>query len=648
MQNPKKILCHFLGHIFPKLFKMMTSHLKTLRNRLILLILMYSLIRLLFFFFNFHLYGPFPINDLLFSFLHGLRFDLAAIFLLNVPLILLSLILPEKGRWPYFLTHGLFLVLNLPFIFINLIDLEYFKYTGKRMGLDIFIIKNETMNQFDQFLNNYWFLVLLSICFMLALHILGRQKRPEIPRPDHCLLRVLPQRSLVGLAIIILTIFFIRGGTQGKVLKPIHAYTSAHFNLGHLVLNSTFTLLWGQKNRGFKKKATYFKTKDEVLQYLPRPSRKRREIQTDNVVLIILESFSTEFWGAANNYPGYTPFLDSLAQKGLFFKRNFTNSRNSLNAIFSILFGVPTLIDGYLAKSNYQHNTWIGLGHVLAQAGYHTSFFQGAPKDSLYLDGVSRRAGLTNHYHMGIYPQKEAHYNGHWGIHDRPFLQFMAKKLSLHPRPFFSTVFTLSSHQPFEIPPEEKGRFRKGPSQMYEAIGYTDDSLRSFFETAKSMPWFKDTLFIITGDHTQAERTRTPNTGTPVERFMVPLLLYHPGKALPSARVNQVTQHADIFPTIMDYLGLTQNKSLLFGQSVFDNTREDLALFYLEGHYWLIQNDYFLQYNSYQKKALLFDYSDHAQKNPLNHPQIKSNMLKKLQAHIQYFQNGLIENSLYQ
>ena len=626
----------------------MISHLKTLKNRLILLLVVYFFLRLLFLFFNFYQYSSFSLSTLLLSFLYGLRFDLAAIFLLNSPLMLLSLILPDKNRWPHFLTHGLFLILNLPFIFANLIDLEYFKYTGKRMGLDIFILKNEAIKQMDQFLKNYWELVLLAVCLTLILHILGRQKRgPRLPHTPHTspLFWALAQRSFLGLIIIAITVVTIRGGFQKKVLKPMNAFRIGHFNLGHLTLNSTFTLLWSSKNRGFNKKATYFKTKEEALRHLPRPSSKKGDIQRDNVVLIILESFATEFWGAANHYPGYTPFLDSLTQKGLFFKRNFSNSRISLNALFSILFGVTPLIDTPLPKSNYQQNRWIGLGEILATAGYHTSFFHGAPKGTMYFNSISALAELKDYYPMERYPHKKSHFDGDWGIYDRPFLQFAAEKMALHSRPFFSTIFTLSSHQPYHVPPEDKGRFPKGPLEIHETIGYTDHALKSFFKTAKSMPWFKNTLFIITADHTQFGSTQFYNT--PLGRFMVPLLIYHPGKNLPPARIHQITHHADIFPTIVDYLGLTQNESLLFGHSVFDNTQEDLALFYQQGHYWLVQNNYFLQYNPDEEKALLFNYSDHAQKNPLSHPQIKSKMLKKLQAHIQYFQNGLIENNLY-
>ena len=668
---------------FPRIFKMMTSHLKTLKNQLILLIVVYFFLRLLFLFFNFHQYSSFPLNQLFLSFLHGLRFDLAALFLLNSPLILLSFVLPNKNRWAHYLTHGLFLILNLPFIFANLIDLEYFKYTGKRMGLDIFIIKNEAMNQFDQFLKNYWELVCLAFCLALVLHVLGQKKKgSDLSGPHHrphvsALLSLLTQRFLLGLIVISLSVVLIRGGFQKKVLKPINAFTIGHFNLGHLSLNSTFTLLWSRNNRGFSKKATYFKTEEEALQLLARPlskkggsseaclphvtegdnetdnchgntkeviHRRKGEIR-DNVVLIILESFATEFWGAANDYPGYTPFLDSLTQKGLFFKKNFSNSRMSLNAFFSILFGIPPLLDTPLAKSNYQQNRWIGLGEVLSAAGYHTSFFHGAPKGTMYFDSISTMAKLKDYYPMERYPHKEAHFDGAWGIYDRPFLEFAAKKMALHPRPFFSTLFTLSTHQPYHLPPGDKNRFPKGSLEIHETIGYTDHALESFFKTAKKMPWFKDTLFIITADHTQFGNTQFYNT--PLGRFMVPLLIYHPGKTLPPARIDQVTHHADIFPTIVDYLGLTQNEYLLFGRSIFDNTPEGLALLYLEGHYWLVQNNYFLQYNPYQKKALLFNYSDHGQKNPLKNPQMKSKMLNKLKAYIQYFQNGLIENNLY-
>ena len=78
---------------------------------------------------------------------------------------------------------------------------------------------------------------------------------------------------------------------------------------------------------------------------------------------------------------------------------------------------------------------------------------------------------------------------------------------------------------------------------------------------------------------------------TQLGRFMVPLLIYHPGKNLPPAKTHEVTHHADIFPTIIDYLGLPENELLLFGRSVFDLRQKGESLLHMEGNYWLIRND---------------------------------------------------------
>ena len=217
------------------------------------------------------------------------------------------------------------------------------------MTSDIFFLKNEAVEQLGQMVVNYWQVGILAILFTLTLYILSKRwSIPPLPKETgHQESRAffLGKRLAIGLVLIVVTVIFIRGGFQKKVLKPIHAYTLGQFDLGNLILNSTFTLLKGDLYQG-KAKVTYFKTKDKALRHIHNsPFEKKNTFATkDNVVLIILESFATEFWGAANSYSGYTPFLDSLAKKGLFFKRNFSNSHNSINAFFSILFGIPPLM----------------------------------------------------------------------------------------------------------------------------------------------------------------------------------------------------------------------------------------------------------------------------------------------------------------
>ena len=300
---------------------MMGMQFKVLKNRLFLLLVVYTSLRALFLCYNYHKYSVFSTGEIFSAFLHGFRFDLATILLVNAPLVLLAILLPNRKRWSSIgpIGHWAFLILNIPFILINLIDLEYSQFSGKRISPDIFYIR-EGVEQLNQYVLYYWHLVLLAVLFSLILYFFSKRWQGWTPRPQRPVGRIIWSALLV-----VITVLGIRGGSQMKILKPIDAYALKHFDLGNLRLNSAFTMLKGGLNKGIKTNAHYFSSKKEVLEHI-RPHTLGplvKPTMRDNVVLIILESFASEFWGAANDYPGYTPFLDSLAQKGLFFKRNF-------------------------------------------------------------------------------------------------------------------------------------------------------------------------------------------------------------------------------------------------------------------------------------------------------------------------------------
>ena len=492
------------------------------------------------------------------------------------------------------------------------------------MSPDVFYVE-EGANQLHQFIFSYWFLILLIFLFGLGAYYFSDCWKKKVLRPSSIV-----KRATLAPVLVLITVLAIRGGWQSKVLKPMNAYRGGHFDLGNLKLNSTFTLFGGGLNRGIKKRASYFKSQEEVVAHIGRagPSKvfaapEKTARKKDNVVLLILESFATEFWGIANDYPGHTPFLDSLAKKGLFFKRNFSNSRGSMKACFTILLGVPPLMPTPLAISNYQQNRWFGLGHLLNSAGYHTSFFQGARMGSVYLSTIAALSGINDLYSIERYPHPEKDHDGSWGIFDGPYLQFAAKEISKHSEPFFTTIFTLTSHQPYKLPKEHQGKFPEGTLKVHPTIAYVDDAVKQFFKTIENEPWFKNTLFIITADHTQL--TAAEHYNTVLGRFMVPLMIYHPGRELPAINENKVTDHTDIIPTIVDYLGLPDwDKVPLFGRSVFDDSHEGKAILHLGGNYWLVTNDYFLNYSlGQEEKVSLFDHSDYPQKNALDRPRLK-------------------------
>src|SRR5690606_22495772 len=120
-----------------------------------------------------------------------------------------------------------------------------------------------------------------------------------------------------------------------------------------------------------------------------------------------------------------------------------------------------------------------------------------------------------------------ADFDGMWGIWDEPFMQFMAHKMNTFKEPFFSSFFSLSSHHPYKVPKQYEGVFTKGPLEVQEPIGYTDMALRKFFETASTMPWYKNTLFVLVADH--ATLSYYPEYKTTAGAFSIPILFYYPG-----------------------------------------------------------------------------------------------------------------------
>ena len=393
--------------------------------------------------------------------------------------------------------------------------------------------------------------------------------------------------------------------------------------------------------------------------------RNANNTNKDNIIIIILESFSSEYLGTGNSYKGYTPFLDSLAQEGIFFKNNFANGRTSMQAIPSILAGIPALMDEPLITSIYQANEIYGLGTILKQYGYQTSFFHGGINGTMGFDMFSKISGMDDYYGMNEYPESENDYDGNWGISDEPFLQFFAKKLSQYDQPFFSAIFTLSSHQPYTIPEKYEGKFPKGELPIHESIGYTDHALKKFFETAKTKAWYNNTLFIITADHTQKSSEKVYQNI--VGQYRVPLILFHPENKLPTpkqsfiptnrirytnkwqvgqvmAEMGRITQHADIMPGILDYLGFKTDKVAWFGNSFFNENCKGYAINYSAETYRLIHKDYYIELTTNGDSRLLHFGVGTA----MESPDIKKKALQKeLKAYIQYFNNGLVENSLY-
>lgn len=628
-----------------------------LLRRFVLLLGIYFLLRTVFFLCNRNSFAGVGSGQVTQAFFYGLRFDLSALAAINFPFILLSF-LPRSARpqpvYEGFL-KGLFLLLNIPFLVINVIDLEFFQFTGRRLTYQLLGLGGDAGVNWSTLVITYWPLVLLGLFFIALIYALYARMPAESADggtgdspPARTSTRIWAW-ALNLLVVIPLCILAFRGGFQWRPIGPAQAMILNHNGLAQLALNSSFTVLKSFRNEKMARRR-YFGQREEMLQLLrplvdggagSLPAERRK----DNIVILILESFSAEYWGAGNGGNRYTPFLDSLARQSLFFPRHYANGRASIEVMPSVLAGLPSLMREPYIDSAFQSNELLGLGTLLGRHGYATSFFHGGKNGTMHFDVFMHLAGMQRYVGLNEYPHRQD-YDGNWGIYDEPFLQFTAAELGKQQQPFATAIFTLSSHHPYSIPEKYRGRFKKGTLPIHESIGYTDYAVEQFFDAARRQAWFTNTLFIITADHTQ--KLETPEYANTLGQYRVPLLFFHPGCGLPAVDCNRVTQHADILPSILDYLGFDSERRLLFGRSVF-RSGEGRAFLHSNGHYWLVRGQDALEFAPEGPGGGFFDLAtDPALKSPLSsRPDRRRELETEAKALLQYFNNGLLDNNLY-
>lgn len=642
--------------LWPDLFipEFKTGWYRALVIRMSVVMVVYMICRVVFYLYNRDLFPGMEWTRFLLILKGGLRFDLAGIIYLNLPVILL-VILPVQLRFlPVYQrsVHYLFVILNISGILVNLVDVVYYRTTLRRTTLSVLDqFENETnlAGLSLHFVTEFWQVTILFLVLSILLIRTSSALKCAAPESQTTL-----KFYLRGVFYALLTIGVCIGGMRGdfrKSTRPItisnaSAYSSVPEDV-FLVVNTPFSLI-RTATTGVIKKVNYFKSEEELEMvftpvHRPSPDSSFRPL---NVVIIILESFSMEFSGFYNKdrfsdpYQGFTPFLDSLAAKSYTFRYSFANGRKSIDAMPSVLSSIPS-VEVPFVLSHYSNNRVNSIASLLKEKGYYSAFFHGAPNGSMGFDAFSKQAGFDAYIGKNEFNGKPE-LDGIWGIWDHEFFPFFAAKLNELPRPFCSVMFSLSSHHPFELPKSIKGRYRDGDNKMYKMVQYTDDALRRFFRNISRESWFDSTLFVITADHVSSEVTM-PEYKTPWGQYAVPIIFYRRGWQ-PIFDKNRTAQQTDILPSVLSYLNYDK-PYLAFGKDLF-NPGPDYAFNFAGMAYQLMEGDYLFRFDG--KKAVgLFDYrNDPLMTRDLSGSAEVNLMTRKAEAFIQQYNNRMVENRL--
>lgn len=487
------------------------------------------------------------------AFAGGVRFDLSAIGWLYAPWSLLELLAPlERPRWMRILSRSLFHLSNAVCFFLNCVDLEYFGFTLKRSTADLFSIATaggDLGHLVPVFVKDYWYVVLAFAASLWLADLAHRRVfRQALPGP----LRPWWAWRVVALVLLVLA---GRGGLQYMPLAVLDASSYAPPAYAPLVLNSPFTVMTSIGKPMIRRMDLMPPEQaDRIWPVHHRYGDTAWVPPATNVVVIVLESFGAAYSARLNpaGTGGYMPFLDSLMGEGMCCTRAYANGRRSIDGIPAVLAAMPKMMEEAFTTSPYSDAPITSLAGVLTAKGYTTSFYHGGRNGTMGFDAFAAHAGFQRYVGRNEYPEPEDD-DGVWGIRDRPFLRFHAAQMAAEREPFMSTVFTLSSHHPYHLPPGEAARFKGGTLPIHATLRYTDDALREYFATVAGMPWYARTLFVITADHT-ADLERNGQLAGSAYDHWIPLLYYMPG-SIPRRAHERVTQQIDILPTVLDLLG---------------------------------------------------------------------------------------------
>ena len=573
-----------------------------LAYRMLLVMILFTLCRLGFYVFNLQMFPGVSAGQFINILWGGIVFDISAAVYINSLFIVLHII-PFDIRYKSVyqsVVKYIFFVTNGVAIAMNGMDFVYYRFVYKRATADVFeTFSNESNLEklFFRFLIDYWPATLFTIFLWFLMIYLYNKVKPEMPYPSNKIAYYSINVLMIPL-VIALVIGAARGGYKHST-RPITISNAARYVESPrdvaIVLNTPFSIFrtYGKK---VLERHQYFEGESLISLYNPhhKPSSDA-PFRKDNVIVIILESFAREYIGGLNphlkggNYEGYTPFIDSLLEVSLSFDVSVANGKKSIDAMPSILASIPSLETPYII-SHYANNQINGFPDLLKRKGYYTAFFHGAPNGSMGFDSFAKMIGFDDYFGLDQYPDKND-FDGMWGVWDEPFFKFFAEKLNTFSQPFMASIFSVSSHHPFEVPEKYRGKFKKGPAPIVEVVGYTDFALKEFFREISLSPWYANTLFVITADHTNESihREFQNNFGS----YSIPVIFYKPGSDLRGIK-RKIAQQVDIMPTVLNYLNFDE-EYIAFGNNLLDDSKETFGFNTNGNTYHLYMRDHLLE-----------------------------------------------------
>ncbi|UOQ99963.1 LTA synthase family protein [Hymenobacter sp. 5317J-9] len=508
-----------------------------------------------------------PMSTLLATFGYGLRLDASAAAYVSMLPFLLFVGASLLPRLPIGRMVGIYsAVIGALLAFLMVADLELYRAWGFRL--------DDTPLQY---LNSPGEMaasagsapVLLLLALLAALLVGGRWLYKKVVGP----VAPLPawfgrgRAVLASLLYAALLVVPLRGGTQQIPVNQSDVYFSRIPFANHAALNAPWNLMSALVLRAEEKPLAPFMPDSTARRLVAGlyPAAVGRPVPADstasilqeprpNVLFIILESFTGKLVGSVGGEKGVTPTLDSLARTGVLFNNIYAAGDRSQKGLVSLLSGYPNQPTTSIIKFPRKTENLPHLCRTLMAAGYHSGYYYGGELAFANMKSYLQTAGYEHLTERADFAASQQ--NSKWGAHDGVLFDRMLQDLRTQPQPFFVTAFTLSSHEPFDVPMKTKFPGTSETDLFRNSVYYTDYTLGQFLRAARQQPWYAHTLLVLVADHGHPLPGHSPNQSP--YKFHIPLLLAG-GALRPESRGQVITtigSQTDVAATLLQQLGL--------------------------------------------------------------------------------------------
>jgi phosphoglycerol transferase MdoB-like AlkP superfamily enzyme len=373
-----------------------------------------------------------------------------------------------------------------------------------------------------------------------------------------------------------------RGGLQQIPINASAVYFSKEFFANDAAVNPCWNLCYAITEKNYQTVNPFVKLPEkEAINlfnglYQVDTSKHFSVLNTPkpNVLLIIVESFSSKFIGVQNGLKDVTPNVDALTKEGIFFNNCYASGDRSDKGMTAILSGYPSQPTTSIIFDNKKAAHLPNLGKELLQAGYATAYYYGGEMEFANLKSYILSGGFQNNVSKVDFDEK--FYNSKWGVHDHVVFDRLFNDLNKTKAPFFDAIFTLSNHEPFEIPIVAPFKGNDIETLFKNSAWYTDKSIGEFIAKAKKTSWWKNTLVIITADHGHRMPGDSPNHDK--EKFHIPMLWLGGALAMQDTVMTQLCSQTDLAKSLLNQLQL-KSDAYRFSNDVFNTSTKPFAYY---------------------------------------------------------------------